>query len=640
MVTGGESHGDEHQQDGSSLSRRRLLQISAGAGVGAVLGGHITGRTRAVDSEVFEGFEDGHLDEWTVHDTNFGVYDSQDGFVYQGTYSAGIETSSAQLRVAETIPAGFDGGRRPESISYWWYDRAHECGRGGGLSIVDSNGNEILGVASDNPEWGVIDASGPTGIGESGEYGTWTHFEITFDWEEGTYAFAGEDEAGNQQTHSGDLRHNTDVETLAFQSTDPQFRSNGWTAGESACIWYDNLRIEYEKEVTFDVSITETNSPIDEGETLEVDVDVENTGDESGTQTVALDVDGQEVDSTTVELGGGESQTVTLDWQTADGDDGSYQVTARSDDATDQTGVTVEEVLPPQFSVDIGGTNEPVSGGETLEVDVDVENTGDESGTQTVSLEADGQEVDSTTLELGGGESQTVTLDWETEDGDVGDSQITVASDDESDQLTVTVHRLAGFLVTIAETNAPVESGETLEVTATVENTSESTDTQDITLEVNGQQGDTAPLTLASGESKAVVLGWQATDRNGVGVRVASEDDIDNSHVALTSSSGGGETAIEIIGASTTGSDDETLEATVEITNLSDDELTQDVHFDVDAQREETREVTLGPGESTIETFTSAVGDRTSAGLRAASADDWDNRSLLLVDTDVMPTGL
>jgi hypothetical protein len=96
----------------------------------------------------------------------------------------------------------------------------------------------------------------------------------------------------------------------------------------------------------FDVSITGTNSPVDEGETLEVDYEVENTGDEFGEQIITLDVNGNS-DSEPVELEGGETQTGTLRWETSSGDAGGYTGTVSSNDDEASSSVTVNEVDPP-----------------------------------------------------------------------------------------------------------------------------------------------------------------------------------------------------------------------------------------------------------------------------------------------------
>lgn len=403
---------------------------------------------------------------------------------------------------------------------------------------------------------------------------------------------------------------------------------HGWT-GNSADV---NL-------ADFSVEITGTNGPVVEGETLEVTVEVENTGHESDRQTLSLEIDGQEVDSVEETLDSGETTTVTLGWNTAAGDAGSYDASVESEDDSDQAGVTVIESA--HFSVDITDTDEPVVQGETLEVTADIENTGDETATQTVTLEIDGQEEDAVEQSLDGGETNTVMLTWDTGEEDADSYQVVVASEDTSDETSVTIHDVAGFLIAITETNAPVEAGDILDVTVDVENTGDETDTQDVILEINGQRVETDTVTLHSGESRELTLGWEATNHNGVGLRVASEDDVDNRYVSLTpDSDGADEAVIEIVDANTPVSEGDILEVDVEITSTADDELTQDVEFDVDGKREETRAVTLGSGETTIETFTWEVDGRTSVGLRAAGTDDWDNTFLLLADTDFTPAGL
>jgi phage tail-like protein len=73
-----------------------------------------------------------------------------------------------------------------------------------------------------------------------------------------------------------------------------------------------------------------------------------------------------------------------------------------------------------QFAVDIDSTNSPVKEGETLKVTATVTNTGEETGTQEATLTTGGTQRDSTTMELGPGDSETVELTWETADGDAG----------------------------------------------------------------------------------------------------------------------------------------------------------------------------------------------------------------------------
>jgi hypothetical protein len=63
---------------------------------------------------------------------------------------------------------------------------------------------------------------------------------------------------------------------------------------------------------------------VNEGEVFEVNYTVENTGGESGSETVELSVDGGVVDSDSVSVDGGETVDGTLEWSTGSGDAGVY----------------------------------------------------------------------------------------------------------------------------------------------------------------------------------------------------------------------------------------------------------------------------------------------------------------------------
>ncbi|WP_323173743.1 CARDB domain-containing protein [Natrialba sp. PRR66] len=261
----------------------------------------------------------------------------------------------------------------------------------------------------------------------------------------------------------------------------------------------------------FDVTIEGTNAPVEPGDPLEVDALIENTTDEELTQTVSLELDGEVQDTAEVTLGPGESESITLTADTSGLDPGEYTAIVSSEDGSDQTTVTIgDEQTGPAFEVSIGDINTPIQPGEPIEVDATIENTTDEELTQTISLELDGEVLDTVEVTLGPGESETITLTGDTTGLDPGEYTVTVSSEDDSAQETITIGDGSGeqptVTVSIGETNSPVEPGEPLEVVSTVENTGDTETTQEITLSLNGSPVDETTVTLGPGESDTATL--------------------------------------------------------------------------------------------------------------------------------------
>ena len=265
-----------------------------------------------------------------------------------------------------------------------------------------------------------------------------------------------------------------------------------------------------DKTPYFSVTINEVTSPVVAGERVDVTATIENRGSAAGSQQVALEIGGEQRDATEVALSGGENTTVTLTWETAAGDSGSYEATVASDNDADTASVLVREA--PRFAVEITETTAPITAGDSLEVKALVENAGDAAGSQTVTLAVDGEQRDATEVTLSGGENTTVTLTWETTAGDSGTYEPQVASDDDSDTTAVTVRRPPEFAIDAVETNAPVTAGDSLTITANVSNTGGREATQTVTLAVGGQERDNRSLTLGAMASTRVSLTWETGD--------------------------------------------------------------------------------------------------------------------------------
>lgn len=94
------------------------------------------------------------------------------------------------------------------------------------------------------------------------------------------------------------------------------------------------------------VGIRATNAPITAGQALTVTAEVENTNRTETVQEIRLDIDGQVVNSTSVTIAGGETETVTLEWETESADAGEYTATVAGEDGSDSTTVRVEPSVP------------------------------------------------------------------------------------------------------------------------------------------------------------------------------------------------------------------------------------------------------------------------------------------------------
>lgn len=148
------------------------------------------------------------------------------------------------------------------------------------------------------------------------------------------------------------------------------------------------------------------------GETLTVTGFVQNTG-VRGTREVTLSVAGQSV-TESLELAPGELGTVVYDWEATTDDVGTEAAVLEVGDRTARTAVSV---AGPELDVSLTATN--AAPGETVTVNATVRNTGTVGGRQNVTLSIADQST-AQTVEIGAGDSETVTLEWQTSAEDNG----------------------------------------------------------------------------------------------------------------------------------------------------------------------------------------------------------------------------
>lgn len=179
-----------------------------------------------------------------------------------------------------------------------------------------------------------------------------------------------------------------------------------------------------------DLSITPGTITV--GDTVTITVTVTNNGEESGDYSISLDI-GDWRQTVTGTLAGGESESRT--YQYIPDSAGAYNVAVGGLTASfnAEAKAVIKQPTPANFVVsNLQVSPENVTEGETVQVTVDVANTGEESGSYTVQLMVDGVTVDTSDITLSGGASTTVAFSVQE---DVGSHSIQI--EDLTAQFTV-----------------------------------------------------------------------------------------------------------------------------------------------------------------------------------------------------------
>ena len=286
-------------------------------------------------------------------------------------------------------------------------------------------------------------------------------------------------------------------------------------------------------ESVFGITSLSTNDP-DAGETLTVDANIDNTGD-AGDQVVYLTRSGNVIDSETLSLSAGGSDTVTLDWTTDEKDAGTHTMLVSTEN--DETSTTVDiqqpdDQEPQDFDVDIdtaASTTSAVAG--TITVETQVSNQASSTDTQYVRLvDTNGAVLDIQELTVNGGGTTTATFTWTPENTYSGPLSVESQGAENTASVQVDVGdpgERSFFDVGIDSAPQTIAVGETLSVTAELENTGTETDTQFIGMNVGGNTVDLVEVTLSQNESIERTLSWEieGISDETVALEIASEDD-------------------------------------------------------------------------------------------------------------------
>jgi len=187
----------------------------------------------------------------------------------------------------------------------------------------------------------------------------------------------------------------------------------------------DVLEITLDRMIDgFAVTITGTNSPVEQGNDLTVDFEVENTGSSTDTQTIEFDFDrdGTVDASETKQLAPGETYASSFSYDTYGENPDDYDVAVSTDNDTAVTTVTVD---PSQGTIE--GTVTDTNGDPIQGATVTVDETGDsattdssgfyeitsvESGEKTVTASASGYSTVSKSVDVPP-QGDVVTVDYQ-----------------------------------------------------------------------------------------------------------------------------------------------------------------------------------------------------------------------------------
>ena len=253
-------------------------------------------------------------------------------------------------------------------------------------------------------------------------------------------------------------------------------------------------------EPAFELTDLDVPGTVDAGATFTATVNVTNIGDATG-ETTLLAAFGDEADQEKiVELAPGETEPREFEFL-ADLEAGTYALTIAETETGHEIGTDVTVEAPAVVVTDAELSATEIVAGKSVDVTATVENLGEADHETEISLTVDDETVATEIVVLGPGESTDVIF-TETFD-DTGEFAIAVQGVD-AGTLTVTEPDIQVTAADVDETD--VEVGESVEVTATVENLGDADGEKNLALSVDGIDVDVESVSVAAGETETVTF--------------------------------------------------------------------------------------------------------------------------------------
>lgn len=272
---------------------------------------------------------------------------------------------------------------------------------------------------------------------------------------------------------------------------------------------------DYLDDSFFSIAIDDYDSNIYEGDSSQISLEVENTGDIEDEQSIEFEVDGETMDSETISLDAGESRSISFYFETEEGDEGSYNFEVFTSDDSVSSSIFVES---GELLVDIEDIAEDVVRGNRLLANVSYENTGFVGYDEEILisfLDSDDEEVYNETdeISLDSFDSKIEEYNFVTDGMEFGEYVLSVTVDNRSDYRGFNIIP-EGFDFHVEDTNVSVVEGEDVNVSAKFINEGVDSDTEIINFTIfdddsNITYTDEAPLTLEAGENETLTYTWE-----------------------------------------------------------------------------------------------------------------------------------
>ena len=404
---------------------------------------------------------------------------------------------------------------------------------------------------------------------------------------------------------------------------------------ESGGISEVSLAIDELARSTFEVEINEeaSTTTVESDETVTVVVDVENVGDAPEEKSVTFLANDEVVETTDVELEGGE--TDSLEFTTAFATEGTYTVAVETPDDADQTVVTVVDSDGSDDSDDSDGSKSPspppaatpadisitdlelsaemIEEGDAVDATATFENTGEKRGSITATLVVDGDVHADQSVTVDGESTDTVTFTRTFDQA--GTYALAVGVPDGSDiertvTVSETVSKPANMTVVDAELSAgTIEAGGAIEMTLDIESEDERVGTETIIV----------PIELATDDEKtAIEYDVEVDDDSTARVTITEFDESGEYDVSVDGIAAG---TVTVIDPEPTPADVSVLDAEVSETTLeSGESITVTATLENDGEK---------AGDVTVE----VVADATVIGEQSVAVDGESTETVTVTES-------